>query len=93
MSEQWPILVGTICHPGRSHEWWQVCATGDPLPCGRYTLAPLNGNFEGSMGLVVPRVGHTQPPFPTNILYKPGGQHTLAFLAKFVIPEGQAAAV
>ncbi len=51
-------------------------ATGGSLPCGRYLLAPLTGNKEGSKGLMVLRVKPTPTRFPTNSLY---GLHTLAF--------------
>ncbi len=46
-------------------------ATGGSLPCGRYLLAPLNGNKEGSKCLVVLRVKPTPTRFSTNSLYTP----------------------
>ncbi len=41
------------------------------LPCGRYLLAPLNGNKEGSKGLMVFRVKPLRTLFVTNSLYTP----------------------
>ncbi len=46
--EHSPILVGRIFHPERSHGCCPVRATRGSLPCGRYVLAPLTGNKEGS---------------------------------------------
>ncbi len=40
-------------------------------PQGAYLLAPLNGNKEGSMSLMLLRVKPTPTRFPTNILYTP----------------------
>ncbi len=57
-------------------------------PCGRYLLAPQNGNKEGSKCLMVLRVKHAPTRLPTNSLY-PDGQHTLAFYIKRVPPVGQ----
>ncbi len=54
-------------------------ATGGSLPCGRYLLAPLNGNKEGSKGFMVLRVKRTPTLFPTYSFY---GLHTLAFYTK-----------
>ncbi len=48
-----------------------ICATGGSLPCGRYLLAPLTGNKDGSMGLMVLQVKPTPTRFPTNSLYTP----------------------
>ncbi len=42
-----------------------------PLPCGRYLLAPLTGNKEGSKCLMVLRVKPTPTGFPINSLYTP----------------------
>ncbi len=48
------ILVGRIFHPGRSHGCCPVRATeGSLLPCGRYLLAALTGNKEGSIALIM----------------------------------------
>ncbi len=69
--EQHPILVGRIFHPGQSHGCCPVRATGGSLPCGRYILAPLTGNKEGSMGLMVLQVKPTPTRFPTNSLNTP----------------------
>ncbi len=41
------------------------------LPCGRHLRAPLTGNEEGSMGLMVLRVRPTPTRFPINIYYTP----------------------
>ncbi len=43
-------------------------AKGSSLPCGRYLLAPLTGNKEGSKGLMVLRVRPTPTRFPVNNL-------------------------
>ncbi len=75
-------------HPGRSHGRSQDEATGGSLPCGRYYLAPLTGNIEGSKGLMVLRVKPIPTRFPSNSLY---GLHTLAFYTKCVHPWGEAA--
>ncbi len=40
-----------------------------PLLCGRYLLAPLTGNKEGSKSLMVLPVGPTPIRFPTSSLY------------------------
>ncbi len=69
--DQKPILVGRIFHLGRSHRCCPVRATGGSLPCGRYLLAPLNGNKEGNKCLMVLRVKPTPTWFPTNSLYTP----------------------
>ncbi len=69
--EQWPILVGMIFHPGRSHGCCPVHAAEGSLPCGRYLIAPLTGNKEGSKCLLVLRVKPTPTRFPTNSLYTP----------------------
>ncbi len=52
-------VIGKIFHPGRSHGWCPVRATGGSLPCGRKLPAPLTGNKEGSKGLMVLRVKPT----------------------------------
>ncbi len=58
------ICVGKIVHLGRTHECCLVRTTGGSLLCGRYLLAPLTGNEEGSFELVVIR----ERPKPTRIL-------------------------
>ncbi len=58
-----------IFHPGRSHRGWK--------PCGRYLLAPLTRNKEGSKGLIVLRVKPTPSRFPINSLYIPLGNTLL----------------
>ncbi len=40
-------------------------------PCGCYLIAPLTGNKEGCMGLMVLRVKPTPARFPTNSRYTP----------------------
>ncbi len=50
---------------------------GGSLPCGRYLLAPLTGNTEGSKCLMVLRVRPTSTRFPTNSLYTPMGNTPL----------------
>ncbi len=47
------------------------------LPCGRYLLAPLTGDKEGSRSLMVLRVKPTPTRFPTNSLYTPMDNTTL----------------
>ncbi len=59
----------------------------DLLPCGRYLLAPLTRNKEGSMWLMVLRVRPTPTRFPTNILYSPVDSTPLLSLPPFVIQE------
>ncbi len=51
--------------PGWSHG---CCPTGGSLPCGRYLLAPLNGNKEESKCLMAFRVKHTPTRLPTSTL-------------------------
>ncbi len=46
-------------------------ATGRSLPCGRYLLAPLTGNREGSKSLIALRVKPRKNRFPTNSLSTP----------------------
>ncbi len=46
-------------------------ASGDSLPCERYSLTSLIGNKEGSMSLMVLRVRPTPTWFPTSIHYTP----------------------
>ncbi len=48
-----------------------VRTTGGSLPCGRYLLAPLTVDKEGSKSLMAQRVKPTQTRFPTNSLYTP----------------------
>ncbi len=74
--EQKPILVGRIFRPGCSHGCCLVHATGthyraDVIACGRYLLAPLTGNKEGSKSLMVLGVKSTPSRFPTNSLHTP----------------------
>ncbi len=57
--EQWATLVGSVVNPPRSHGCCPIRATGGSLPCGRYLLAPLTANQEGSKGLEVQRVKPT----------------------------------
>ncbi len=61
-----------IFHPRWSHEGCPVRATGGALPCGRYLLASLTGNEEGSRSLMVLLwVKPTPTRFPTDNLYIP----------------------
>ncbi len=50
--------------PGQRHR-------GGTLSCGRYLLAPLTGNKEGSMVFMTLRVGHTSTRVPKSIPYTP----------------------
>ncbi len=69
MFEQYPFLGIRIFHSGRSHGCCSVHATGCSLPCGRYLLAPLTRNNEGSKSLIVLRVKPTPTRFPSNMPY------------------------
>ncbi len=66
---------------------------GGSLPCGRYLLAPLTGNKQGSKGLMILRV----KPTPTRVLDQqslyPDGQHILVFYIKCAPPVGLAAVI
>ncbi len=42
---------------------------GSSLTCGHFLLAPLSGNLQGSMAIIVLRVRPTPTRFPTSILY------------------------
>ncbi len=89
LSSHWkrrPILVGRIFHPGRSRGCCPVRATGGPLPCGRYLLAPLTGSKEGSSSLMVLRVKPTPTRFPTNSLYTPMGNTPLHSISSVCHP-------
>ncbi len=66
-----PIRGGSIFYSERSHGCCTVRATGGLLLCGRFLLAPLTGNKEGSKGIIVLRVRPTSTRFPTNSLYTP----------------------
>ncbi len=59
--DQEPILVGWIFYPGRNHR--------GSMPCGCYLLAPLTGNREGNMWLILFWVWPTPTRFPTSIFY------------------------
>ncbi len=65
--EQQPNLVGRIFHPRQIHGCCPVRATGGSQLRGRYLLASLTGNREGS--LMELRVKPTPTRFPTNSLY------------------------
>ncbi len=84
-----PILVGRIFYPGRSHGCCPVRATGGSPPCGRYLLAPLNGNKEGSKCLLVLRVKPTPTGFPTNSLYTPMDNTPLHSISTVCHPWGK----
>ncbi len=58
------------------------------LPCGRYLLAPLNGNKEGSKCLMVLRVKHTPTRLPTNSLYTPMNSTPLHSISSVCHPWG-----
>ncbi len=61
----WCLRSSLSLSVGRSRGCWSVCATGGSLPWGCYLLAPLTGNKERSMGLVVLWLR----PTPTRLLY------------------------
>ncbi len=71
MFEQESILVVMTAHHGEGRGCCLVSATGDSLQCGRFLLAPLSGNKEGSKSRMVLRVRPTLTQLPTSIIYTP----------------------
>ncbi len=67
VTELYSTRIGVINHSGRRHGYCLVRATGASLPCGRYLLAPLTGNKDGSKAVTAPRVRPTPNRFPINI--------------------------
>ncbi len=56
----------------------------------RYLLAPLNGNKEGSKGLMLLRVKPAPTRFPTNSLYTPMDNTPLNSISSVCHPWGAA---
>ncbi len=80
-----PILIGSIFNPGLSRGRYPVRATRDSLPRIRYLLASLTGNKDGSMEHMAWSLARTNSVPDQHSIY-PGGQHTLAFYTKCVMP-------
>ncbi len=62
VTRSWESLISALTRT------WLVSTCQGSLPCGRFLLAPLNGNKEGSKCLMVLRVKHTPARLPTNSL-------------------------
>ncbi len=90
--EQWPILVGGIFHPGRSHGCYPSALQGAHFHAGVIHLLLYLEIKKGQGFFGNPSKAYTNLIPDQYSLYR-GGQHTLAFYIKCVRPLGRQAAV